>query len=167
MTDPDFGGRLIVITGAAGVYGRQFAERFAQLGAHLFLTDRDEQGLADARERLPPNARAETLAADLVEAADLARLCDAVIARFGAPDVVINNAGVYPFGGLFDTSLETFDRIFDVNVRAGFEITRRLARAMIDAGRKGRSSSSARPPRTSCAATASCIAPRSARSNGS
>lgn len=55
----------------------------------------------------------------------------------GAPDVLVANAGIYPFGGLFDTDVETFDRVFDVNVRANFLLARHFGQAMIDAGRKG------------------------------
>ena len=79
----------------------------------------------------------KTFAADLTEADDLAALADAAIAGFGPPEVVILNAGIYPFGGLFDTVLETFDRIFDINVRANFVLTQLFARAMIDASTKG------------------------------
>jgi 3-oxoacyl-[acyl-carrier protein] reductase len=53
------------------------------------------------------------------------------------PDVVVNNAGIYPFGGLFDTPVEMWDRIMHVNLRAPFLITRTLAEAMIAARKKG------------------------------
>lgn len=136
MSSGEFTGKAVVITGAAGIYGQQFAERFATLGARLFLTDRDEAALAGQRARFG-GTTVETFAADLTEDHDLAALADRVLERFGAPDVVINNAGIYPFGGLFDTTLEVFDRIFDINVRAGFEITRRLSQAMIAAKTRG------------------------------
>lgn len=51
--------------------------------------------------------------------------------------MVINNAGIYPFGGLFDTSVEMWDRIMHVNLRAPFLITQALAKAMIAAKRQG------------------------------
>ncbi|NRG17227.1 SDR family oxidoreductase [Rhizobiales bacterium] len=130
----DFTGRTVVITGAAGVYGREFASRFAAAGANLFLTDKTVDSL-EGTHAGNPSVRIH--AADLTRDADLETLCGAVLEEFGPPDVVVNNAGVYPFGGLFDTSLETFDQVFSINVRANFEITRRLSRAMIDAARPG------------------------------
>lgn len=133
----EFEGQVVVITGAAGLYGGQFARRFAGLGARLFLTDRDSAALSALAAELDGLGRVELCAADLTSAADLARLCDEAVERLGPPDVVINNAGIYPYGGLLDTPLETFDDIFAVNVRAGFEITRRLASAMISAGKTG------------------------------
>lgn len=133
----EFKGKTIVITGATGVYGRQFAERFAALGANLFLTDRNGEALTALKASIADGVKIKTFAADLTEADDLAALADAAISCFGPPDVVILNAGIYPFGGLFDTPLETFDRIFDINVRANFVLTQLFARAMIDAGIKG------------------------------
>ena len=133
----EFEGKIVLITGAAGLYGGQLARRFGELGCQLFLTDRNTEALFTLQGELNPLGRIEVCGADLTSAADLARLCGDVVERFGPPDVVINNAGIYPYGGLLDTPLETFDRIFDVNVRAGFEITRRLAGAMIAAGKAG------------------------------
>jgi 3-oxoacyl-[acyl-carrier protein] reductase len=139
MTDAanDFRSRIVVITGATGVYGRQFAARFASLGSKLFLTDRDATALASLAAEFTDADAVETFAADLTSEQELLALSEAVATRLGAPDTVILNAGIYPFGGLFDTSIETFDRIFDVNVRANFVLTQRLARMMIDAGKRG------------------------------
>jgi 3-oxoacyl-[acyl-carrier protein] reductase len=135
--DCEFRDRSVVITGAAGIYGGQFARRFARLGARVFLTDRNGEALDRLKADLGAPDRVETHAADLTSNGDLAELCDRAMERTGAPDVVINNAGIYPFGGLFDTDLDTFDRIFDVNVRAGFELTRRFSAGMIAAGKGG------------------------------
>jgi short-subunit dehydrogenase len=117
-----------VITGATGVYGRQFAARFASLGSRLFLTDRDATALASLAAEFTDAEAVETFAADLTSEQDLLGAFRSRATRLGAPDTVILNAGIYPFGGLFDTSIETFDRIFDVNVRANFVLTQRLAR---------------------------------------
>lgn len=132
----EFSGKIVVITGAAGIYGAQFASRFARLGARVFITDRSQEALETVEVQLNASG-VELYAADLTSAHDLERLCNRVVERLGAPDVVISNAGIYPFGGLFDTSLDTFDDIFSVNVRAGFEITRRLASAMISERKTG------------------------------
>jgi 3-oxoacyl-[acyl-carrier protein] reductase len=131
----EFAGKTVVITGAAGVYGTQLAEGFAAAGARLFLTDRDAARLGALCDRLA-EAPLEAAAADLTDPPAIAWLCDRVLAG-GIPDIVINNAGIYPFGGLFDTDVATWDRIMQVNLRAPFLITRMLARAMIDGARPG------------------------------
>jgi len=123
----EFDGKIVVITGASGIYGGQFARRFSRLGARVFLTDRDLVALTALKAELNAEDRIVLHAADLTSARDLEELSRSVVDRLGIPDVVINNAGIYPFGGLFDTPLETFDSIFSVNVRAAFEVTRRLS----------------------------------------
>lgn len=133
----EFDGKIVVITGASGIYGGQFARRFSRLGARVFLTDRDLVALTALKAELNGEDRIVLHEADLTSARDLEELSKSVVDRLGVPDVVINNAGIYPFGGLFDTPLETFDSIFNVNVRAAFEITRRLASEMIASKRTG------------------------------
>jgi len=131
----EFVGKIVMITGAAGIYGSQLAEGFARAGARLFLTDRDEPGLADLRARLAP-AEVTAAAGDLTDPEAIAALCRRVLAD-GVPDIVVNNAGIYPFSGLFDTETETWDRIMAVNLRAPFLITRALAQPMIAEKRPG------------------------------
>jgi 3-oxoacyl-[acyl-carrier protein] reductase len=131
----EFAGTNVVITGAAGIYGSQLAENFAASGARLFLTDRDGAGLAALCARLAP-ADTASASADLTDPDAIADLCRQIL-DWSVPDVVVNNAGIYPFGGLFDTPAETWDRIMAVNLRAPFLITQSLAAAMIVAQRKG------------------------------
>jgi 3-oxoacyl-[acyl-carrier protein] reductase len=131
----EFAGKTVVITGAAGIYGSQLAADFAKAGARLFLTDRDAAGLAEVCGRLG-DTNVTSVTADLTAPESIADLCRRVLER-GVPDVVVNNAGIYPFGGLFDTPLEMWDRIMHVNLRAPFLITKALAEAMIGAERKG------------------------------
>ena len=133
MSD-EFAGKLVVVTGAAGIYGSQLAENFAAAGARLTLTDRDAAGLAAVRARL--GTETLTVPADLADPDEIAALCREVI-DFGVPDIVVNNAGIYPFGGLFDTPVEMWDRIMHVNLRAPFLITKAFAEAMIGAQKKG------------------------------
>ncbi|HML09556.1 MAG TPA: SDR family oxidoreductase [Stellaceae bacterium] len=131
----EFAGKTVVITGAAGIYGAQLAADFAAAGAGLFLTDRNAAGLAAVCERLG-SADVGSATADLTDPDSITVLCRQILGH-GVPDVVINNAGIYPFGGLFDTPVEIWDRIMHVNLRAPFLITKALAEAMIAAARKG------------------------------
>jgi 3-oxoacyl-[acyl-carrier protein] reductase len=130
----EFAGKTVVITGAAGIYGTQLAADFAAAGARLFLTDQDAAGLAGVHERLGGDVSSAT--ADLTDPDSIAALCRQIL-EGGVPDVVVNNAGIYPFGGLFDTPVEMWDRIMHVNLRAPFLITQTLAEAMIAGGRRG------------------------------
>jgi 3-oxoacyl-[acyl-carrier protein] reductase len=130
----DFTGKRVVITGAAGIYGRQFSRAFARAGANLVLTDAKAAGLnALARELALPADRLRLHAADLTDETAIA----ALVANAGCADIVICNAGIYPFGGLLDTSAALWDEIMAVNLRAPFLLTQGFAGLMIDSGVKG------------------------------
>ena len=131
----EFRGKRVVVTGAAGIYGGWIAAMFAREGAHLCLSDMRRDKLEEVAKnlRLDP---ANTLlhGTDLTEESSIAELSALVEKQWGAPDFVINNAGVYPRTGVL-IHLETseFDRIMSVNVRAPFLVTRYLSKLMVAA----------------------------------
>ena len=120
-------GKRVVITGAAGIIGGWLADAFREAGARLCLTD----SRADALAALDPGPDGWVHAADIADADAIAGLVAAIGARWGAADVLVNNAGVYPSGFLLDIDADEWDRIFDVNLRAPFLLTRGVARQMI------------------------------------
>ena len=133
----DFSGQGVVVTGALGIYGAWIADAFARAGARLCLSDRDGAGL-DRRLRDAGGAEGSfTHVGDLRHDADIAALAASVADRWGAADVLVNNAGVYPSGFLLDIQADEWDRIMDINVRAPFLLTQAVAKAMIAAGRRG------------------------------
>lgn len=131
----EFQGRRVVITGAAGIFGRWIAAAFADLGAELLLTDADGDALRAAAAALPGTPG--TVPADLTHDADIDALLDAIASRWGAADILINNAGIYPSGFLLDIDAAEWDRIMGVNLRAPFLLARGAARQMIVAGQGG------------------------------
>ncbi|MDB2407808.1 SDR family oxidoreductase [Jannaschia sp.] len=122
----EFKGRRVVVTGAAGIMGRALVGHFAEAGATVCSTDTATDGL-----------RGFAVAADLTEDAGLTALLDAVAAEWGAPDVVVNNAAIYPSSFLLDLAVSDWDRIMDVNVRAPFVLMHGFARQMIAKGVAG------------------------------
>jgi 3-oxoacyl-[acyl-carrier protein] reductase len=128
-------GKRVVITGACGVIGGWLVETFRGAGARLCLTDADQTGLARLAATLSEGSFAEP--ADLRDAASVEALLANIGARWGAADVLVNNAGIYPSGFLLDIDAGEWDRIFDINLRAPFLLTRGVARQMIAAGVKG------------------------------
>ncbi len=128
-----FDQRKVVITGAAGVYGRALAEAFCAEGAMLVLTDRDPAALGAAAASLPA-ARVTLHPADLRDDAALDGLVAAAV-QGGAPHVLVNNAGLYPFIPLMEATPAEYDRIMDVNLRAPFRLMQGIGRAMGAVGR--------------------------------
>ena len=134
----EFQGKSVVVTGAAGVFGRWIAAHFAAEGAVLCLSDRRAADLEAVVAELKLDPRTTlTHVTELTEEASILELVMLVKARWRAPDIVVNNAGVYPKFGLLDMDLADWDRIFDVNLRAPFLVSREMAKLMIEDGRQG------------------------------
>lgn len=132
----DFTDRRVVITGAAGVIGGWIAGAFARAGARLCLSDIRAEALGGRIAELGRDPETILLhATDLMEESSVDELVELVRRHWGAPDIVVNNAGVYPRGPrLVDLPLAEWDRIMGVNVRAPFLVSRGMARLMIASG---------------------------------
>ena len=141
MTILPLADKLALVTGASGAIGSAVARRLARDGASVLAHYGDNRAGADAvvRDIAATGGRAEALGADLSRhdgpAALLAQLDGAFGGRFaGRLDVLVNNAGALAFGSIVDTTDDEFDRVFNVNVRAVFQLTREASRRMIAAG---------------------------------
>jgi 3-oxoacyl-[acyl-carrier protein] reductase len=134
MSDLDFTGTTIAVTGAAVGFGREIARGFARRGARVFATDRDAAGLAETAEG--HGIRADVL--DLTDRAAVAAWVGAIEREAGALGVVVNNAGgtlgqvFAPIEAVDDAAWEA---ILAVNLSAAFAVTRAAVPAMKRAGR--------------------------------
>ena len=128
-----FKNKRVIVTGAAGIYGGWIASVFAAEGAHLCLTDMraDKLEAVAANLKLDP-ATTLLMGCDLTDAAAIAGFASAIAAKWQSPDILINNAGVYPRTGvLINLEDAEFDRIMSVNVRAPFILTKHISRLMV------------------------------------
>ncbi len=121
----DLHGRRILITGSSGGIGRCLAERAVVRGARVVLAARSADKLSALAQRLSTGG-ADVLAvpADVTADADRRRLLEAVVARFGGLDVLINNAGVSSFGHFADSSEAILRQVMEVNFFAPAELIR-------------------------------------------
>ncbi|PWV95632.1 3-oxoacyl-[acyl-carrier protein] reductase [Hoeflea marina] len=133
-----FADKTVVITGAAGVFGRWIAAHFAAEGATLCLSDRRGDALEAVVGELGLDAD-NTLrhVTELTDHASLLELIELVRMKWKAPDILVNNAGIYTKFGLLEMSFEDWDRVNDVNFRAPFVLTREMAKLMIAENRRG------------------------------
>jgi 3(or 17)beta-hydroxysteroid dehydrogenase len=118
-------GKVALITGAAGGIGSAAAALFEAEGARLALTDLDEAGLAAFARR-----GALTLAQDVTSEARWREVIDAVLARYGQLDVLVNNAGVAIIGNIENTTLADWRKKQAVNSESVFLGCREAVRAM-------------------------------------
>lgn len=122
MTQQDFTGQVVLITGAGSGFGRAAAAAFAGAGAQLILSDQNTEALQatldvhglDASQHL-------ALRCDVSSAADVDAMVQAGIARFGRLDVAINNAGIgHDLARLAELDEAAFDRNIAVNLKGVF-----------------------------------------------
>ena len=121
----DFKGQTAVITGAASGIGRAVAISLAQRGCDCALVDLNETGLAETAALLTPyKILVSQHRADIGNAQAIAALPDAVMARHGRVDVLVNNAGVAVGGSFEDITPENFEWLFNINFWGVVRMTR-------------------------------------------
>jgi len=122
-------GRIAIVTGGLSGIGAATVARFADEGATVIAAD-----LAAAQDGLQAAGAAFHYKTDVADAASVARLVDAVVARFGRIDILVNAAGIGRDVPFLETSEELFDRMLAVNLRGTFLIGQAVARQMVAAG---------------------------------
>ena len=112
--------RVVVITGAASGFGRLLARRCADLGACVVASDITADALAESVDAITAaGGRAVGVTADVRERSDMERVAATAVDRFGAIDVMVNNAGTMPLAFFADhaTAADAWDQCIDVNFR--------------------------------------------------
>jgi NAD(P)-dependent dehydrogenase (short-subunit alcohol dehydrogenase family) len=122
MLEQGFNNKVVLITGAAGGFGSLLAERLFGYGAKLVLGDRSEAGLAALTARLGgAEQRLLTHACDITKEDQVSELLDRAVARFGAIDIAVNNAGMStPMMSFTELSEKDFDLNLAVNLKGVF-----------------------------------------------
>lgn len=115
-------GRTAVVTGAARGLGEALAHELSRRGMRLALLGREEAALARVRDALP--GESWCWEADVTDDAAMARAAAGVRARFGAPSVVVANAGVAEGGPFAESDPATWRRVVEVNL-VGSAVTAR------------------------------------------
>jgi len=110
-------GKIAIVTGAASGFGEGIARKFVAEGARVVVADRDGDGARRVADAL--GAHAESVRADVTQAADVEAMVRTAIERFDGLDILVNNAGM----GHLPQPLESldegdFDRILAVNVKS-------------------------------------------------
>jgi NAD(P)-dependent dehydrogenase (short-subunit alcohol dehydrogenase family) len=131
----DLRDRHVLVTGAASGLGRLVAERMAAAGARLILWDLNEPALAAVAAALAPTGGVlGTYACNVADRAAVRRAAEAVLARHGHVDVLVNNAGIVSGKPLLEIADEDIERTFAVNTLALFWTTRAFLPSMIARG---------------------------------
>jgi short-subunit dehydrogenase len=124
-----FSSGTAIVTGAGSGIGAALAAGLAARGSDLVLLDRDEERLRQVAGRLQaghPDRSVETVLADLGDTAVVRALGPELALRFPRTTLLINNAGIALTGRFDQVTLDEFDHVLNVNLRAGVALTHGL-----------------------------------------
>jgi NAD(P)-dependent dehydrogenase (short-subunit alcohol dehydrogenase family) len=125
--------KITLVTGAGSGIGTAIAELFAQAGGHVYVADRDVKAGQETVERIKElRGSAELLALDVSREDECERARQQVHGCFGRLDIVINNAGIGHVGTLLQTTGQDLDRLYAVNVRGVFNVTKAFLPGMLE-----------------------------------
>lgn len=129
-------GKVALVTGATSGIGAATAETLAERGAHVLVAGRDQgRGETVVEAIRHRGGTAEFVAADLVDALSVRQLArEAVKLGDGRVDILVNGAGIYPFGPTEQTPESEVDAVYALNVKAPFYLVAELAPAMAERG---------------------------------
>ncbi|WP_373493287.1 SDR family NAD(P)-dependent oxidoreductase [Aquiflexum sp.] len=116
--------KVALITGASKGIGFSIAETFAAAGAKVVISSRNQETLDEMANNLRSKGyEVSGIACHVGRSDELENLVKKTIELYGQIDVLVNNAASNPvFGPVHDTSLEAYDKIMDVNVKAPFHL---------------------------------------------
>jgi 2-hydroxycyclohexanecarboxyl-CoA dehydrogenase len=126
-------GRTALVTGGAGALGSAICRDLAGLGAHVVVADVDIVGAKDVAAGLP-GGHAEAAEVDLADEPSIAALAADVTDRHGGVDVLVNNAGITQVERFLDSDPATWDRQWQVNLKAPMLLTQALVGTMVGQG---------------------------------
>lgn len=132
---PRFDGKVVVITGGAGILGRKFCNGFAQEGARVVAIDMDSASASAVAAEVGHGAYG--IGCDISDPASVADTIGSIVHRFGAVDVLMNNAAskskeVRAFFEPFETySLDVWREVMAVNLDGAFLMSQAVGRQML------------------------------------
>lgn len=129
-------GKVILVTGAASGMGRVATRMFVEQGARVIAADIDEGALGEAVAEVSDRDSVLPVAGNVAVDADVQRMIDEGVGRFGSLNVLYNNAGIMPDEdtSVIETSEETWERVLDVNLKSIFLTCKHGIPKLIEAG---------------------------------
>ena len=125
----DLTNRTALVTGAGSGIGASIASTFAAAGARVFVTDRTEAAARATAAAMPHGAVA--MALDVTDERQCAAAADQVVADGRGLDVLVNCAGIGHVGTIMETDGDDLDRLYAVNVRGVFNVSKALVPSML------------------------------------
>lgn len=124
-------GKVAIITGASKGIGKGIARAFAKEGAKLVIASRNRENLnSTAAELQAQGANVLVVPTDVTDEEQVIDLFNKAMQRFGRLDILVNNAGIFDGGPLEELSLETWQKVINVNLTGPFLCSREAMKIM-------------------------------------
>jgi NAD(P)-dependent dehydrogenase (short-subunit alcohol dehydrogenase family) len=132
----DLHGSVALVTGATSGIGKATVRALSRRGAHVLVAGRDvTRGRAVVESIRESAGKADFIASDLQDAESARDLARCAVEVAGRVDVLVNNAGIFPFGPTAEMSEADIDRVYALNVKVPFVLVGQLAPQMAKRGR--------------------------------
>ncbi len=128
--------KVAIVTGGARGIGRAIAERYVQEGASVVVADLLAEEAHTTAETLGGNTL--DVALDVTKQESIDAMTETVVGRFGRIDILVNNAAIFEMAPIAEITRESYDRIFDVNVKGLLFSLQAAAQQMIKQGSGGK-----------------------------
>jgi NAD(P)-dependent dehydrogenase (short-subunit alcohol dehydrogenase family) len=123
MNEQEFTGKTVLVTGAASGIGFATAREFTSLGANVVIVDRNEKAANDAKKKIESEMSGAKLFVSLCDVSsetDVTASVRQTVKKFGALDIVVNNAGMMVFKPLDQHTMEDWDKVLNVDLLGAF-----------------------------------------------
>jgi len=135
----DLAGKVAIVTGGAMGIGQAIAFRLTEAGASVMITDINQDAANQTIEHIrSTGGKAEYIYADASNAAAAPQVVQATVVTLGGVDVLINNAGIYPFSPALQITEALWDKVLNINLKSAFFYAQAAAQQMIAAGHGGK-----------------------------
>jgi glucose 1-dehydrogenase len=123
-------GKVAIVTGAGQGIGMEICKKLADAGATVVLNDIDQDLAENAAANISSGNNCIPFAGDSSDHNVIDQIVSTTVSRFGKVDIAIANAGITLFGDFFEYSVESFERVMDVNLRGTFFLAQTAAKQM-------------------------------------
>lgn len=125
--------KIALVTGAGSGIGAAIARVFASAGAHVYVTDLNTKAAGETvAEIQAAGGKARFLGLDVSDEQSVKKAAEAVHSADEGLDVLVNNAGIGHVGTIMQTTASDLDRLYNVNVRGVFNITKAFLPRMVE-----------------------------------
>jgi 3-oxoacyl-[acyl-carrier protein] reductase len=126
-----FKNKVVIVTGSGQGIGREIALTFAREGAKVVVTDVTGKEKDVAKESENIGAQSLALKVDVSNSKDAKKMAEEVLKKFGRIDVLVNNAGIYPFKPFTEMEESDWDKVININLKGIFNCTKAVVPTMI------------------------------------